>query len=216
MFKCDCGYQKMKKYNNEDYLFEIYKFSKNVFNNKIYFDETKTDFVEKDDKSFVYEILEDEKTVARINRINNKYTIADEGVLSSHLNVKSLLINVDEIKWNLLDESNVKMLFIEKNLKKIEGINLNHSYLLKYIEVSKENEYFSSEDNVLFDNDKTCLLNYPSMKKEDEYYVPSSVKKIVSRAFYRCTNLKTIYLSNKIELEKNAFFDCANLKIVYI
>lgn len=215
LFKCECGYQRMKKYEERDYLFEIYKFSKNVFNNKIPYDNAKLDFVEEDDKCFVYEIIENKKAVAKINRINNKYTIADEGVLSFHLNVKSLLINVDEVKWNLLDESNVKMLFIGENLKRIEGTNLNHSYLLKHIEVSKENEYFSSENNVLFDKDKTCLLNYAGMKTEEEYYIPDMVKIVASRAFYKCENLKTIHVSRKIKFEKNAIFDCPNLKIIY-
>lgn len=216
LFKCECGYQRMKKYDEKDYLFEIYKFSKNVFNNTISFDNAKLYSVENEEKENIYEIIENNNSVVKVDIQDNKYSIADEGILSCHLNVKSLLINVDEIRWNILDEASVKMLFIGSKLKKIDGVNLNHSYLLRYIEVDKENKYFSSENNVLFDKEKTCLLNYASMKKEEEYHILSSVKKVVSRAFYKCENLKTIYVSKKVKFEENAIFDCPNLKIVYI
>lgn len=216
LFICECGYQRIKEYDEKEYLFEIYKFSKNIFNKKILFNDSKLYFVENEAIVSIYEILEDKYSIAKLNRINNKYSIADEGILSCHLNVKSLLINVDEIKWNILDESNVRMLFIGKNLKKIVGENLNHAYNLKYIEVSKDNKYFSSENNVLFNKDKTCLLNYAGMKMEEEYYIPENVKRVCSRAFYDCKNLKTIYAARSVKFDDNAIFYCSDLKIVLI
>lgn len=54
---------------------------------------------------------------------------------------------------------------------------------LKEIIVDKDNKYFSSQDGVLFDKDKTVLIAYPRMKRVNEYIVPESVKIIYDYAF---------------------------------
>ncbi len=54
---------------------------------------------------------------------------------------------------------------------------------LKEIIVEKDNKYFSSQDGVLFNKDKTVLIAYPQMKQVDEYVVPESVKVIYDYAF---------------------------------
>ena len=74
------------------------------------------------------------------------------------------------------------------------------SYLdnLKEISVSKFNNCFSSEDGVLYNKDKTVLIDYPSKKADEEFTVPSSVTEINDYAFVKCYNLKRISVGDNV------------------
>ena len=57
---------------------------------------------------------------------------------------------------------------------------------LTSINVEKNNKYFSSQDGILFNKDKSKLLCYPCGKKEELYIIPDSVINIESDAFRKC------------------------------
>lgn len=119
LFKCECGYERLKDYDQKDYLFEIYKFSKAVFNKKIPWINSNYSIInENENEQIIKESLENKYSVTTISPNTNKYTKTDTGILPFNLNVKSLIINVDEIDEFLLDESNVRMIFIGDRLKK--------------------------------------------------------------------------------------------------
>lgn len=214
-FKCSCGYERLKSYKEEDFLFEIYKYSKNIFNNKIDFENSKLDFDENDNEIIIYEVLGDSYSISKVAVNSSKYVKTDEGILPFNLKVKSLIIDVDEISRRILDESNVQMIFLGKRVKRIDEDNLNLCSKVKYIEVDSKNNYFSSDNNVLFDKGKKVLLNYARFKKEEEYYIPSTVKKVASKAFYLCENLKVIHVSKKTVFEPGAIYSKNPIKIVY-
>lgn len=67
------------------------------------------------------------------------------------------------------------------------------------IEVADENPFFSSEDGVLFNKDKTTLLRYPPKKPDFSYAVPESVAEINAYAFSDCHNLKELSLPEGLE-----------------
>ena len=54
---------------------------------------------------------------------------------------------------------------------------------LTKIEVDSKNTYFSSQDGVLFNYDKTTLVAYPEGKTDKTYTIPKSVTKICGDAF---------------------------------
>lgn len=199
LFKCSCGYQRLKKYDDNDYLFEIYKFTKAIFQRTIEWENSKLDINEDDEKIIIYEVLENDFSISKVELNTSKYIITDQGILPFNLKVKSLIINVDEVDSMLLDESNIRILFIGDKLKKIVNDSFYLCSPVKYIEVDKNNQYFSSNNNVLFNKNQTILLNYARMKKEEEYYVPETVKKIDANAFMHCDYLKRIYVSKKVD-----------------
>lgn len=214
-FKCSCGYERFKNYKETDYLFEIYKFSKNIFNHKIDWRTSELDVTENENEVIIYEDLENEYAVSTVTIETDKYVKTDEGILPFNLKVKSLIIDVDEISKNILDESNVQMLFLGKRVKKIEGNNIKLYSKIKYIEVDSKNEYFSSDNNVLFDKEKKTLLNYARCKGEEEYFIPTTVKKVESKAFYECENLKVIHASKNTKFAADAISSRNEIKIVY-
>lgn len=88
---------------------------------------------------------------------------------------------------------------------------------LKEFEVSEDNPYFSSEDGVLFNKDKTVLIQYPQAKEETSYIIPETVQEITPYAFYGCSNLKNITISSKItKISEYAFCECSKLSQVTI
>ncbi len=57
---------------------------------------------------------------------------------------------------------------------------------------------YSSEDGVLFNKDKSELVAYPAEKSDTSYTVSESVTAIQAQAFYGCTNLTSVSLSDNI------------------
>lgn len=89
---------------------------------------------------------------------------------------------------------------------------------LERITVDENNMYFSSDDHgVLFNKDKTKLIDYPDGNKGTTYEIPDSVTSIGICAFENCTNLESVIISESVtEIGSFAFESCTNLKSIAI
>ena len=111
---------------------------------------------------------------------------------------------------------------------------------LTSITVASENAYYSSDDGVLFNKDKTTLIRYPAGKTADSYTIPdgvtsidihafsncygltsiaipSIVTSIGELAFYKCTGLASVVVyAQSCSLGPRAFYECANLSKIYV
>lgn len=97
------------------------------------------------------------------------------------------------------------------NLETVEGGPFCCTTLTDII-VDENNTKYCTENGILFNKDKTELVQYPSGKPEKTYKVPDSVTKIGDSAFHNCKNLETIeFPKNIIRLEKQAFSNSASL-----
>lgn len=91
------------------------------------------------------------------------------------------------------------------NLEAIEGGPFLCTTLTDII-VDKNNSKYCTENGILFNKNKTELVQYPSGKPEKSYKVPDSVIKIGDSAFMSCENLETVEFStNVVRLEAHAF-----------
>lgn len=63
------------------------------------------------------------------------------------------------------------------------GIGSLHTETLENIIVSEDNTYFTSEDGILYNKEKTILYQYPCAKKTDICVIPEGVRKFVSSSF---------------------------------
>ncbi|MGN1044969.1 MAG: leucine-rich repeat protein, partial [Candidatus Methanomethylophilaceae archaeon] len=63
---------------------------------------------------------------------------------------------------------------------------------LTSIDVSKDSASYSSDDGVLFNADKTRLMQYPIGRAASSYTIPASVESVVLDAFYCCVSLTEI------------------------
>ena len=88
---------------------------------------------------------------------------------------------------------------------------------LKEFNVAKENLFYSSQDGVLFNKNKTELLAFPSSNSNSWYKIPSTVTCIREGAFFCCKSIHVLSIpSSVIRIEKNAFANCKSLKSISI
>lgn len=93
------------------------------------------------------------------------------------------------------------------------------------IYVEPENEYFSSEDGVLFDKEKTILFCYPAGNIRKDYTIPESVKEVAFSYINEKTqsNIKNAYqafieqcYSGGSASVSNVFDNCKNLERITV
>ena len=112
---------------------------------------------------------------------------------------------------------NISKVVIGSNLKTISGtssIDYYNSFRtcsnLKEFVVKQDNRYFSSQDGILYNKDKTKLILAPSACEVNDLYIPNSVKEIGDYSFYGSTNVKgKIYLpEGLISMGSQSFSQC--------
>ncbi|MBR1592731.1 MAG: leucine-rich repeat domain-containing protein [Ruminococcus sp.] len=83
------------------------------------------------------------------------------------------------------------------------------------IEVSEKNPNYSSENGVLFNKDKTELIQYPIGNTETEYHIPDSVINIAENAFFHSKRLTSVTIPDSVtSIGRGAFGGCESLTSV--
>lgn len=74
---------------------------------------------------------------------------------------------------------------------------------------------YTIEDGVLFDKSMKTLIHYSASKKNDYYKVPETVEWIGKHSFYKCSNLKSVHITNNVKfMGNNAFSDCKDITLI--
>ena len=88
---------------------------------------------------------------------------------------------------------------------------------LESINVDLGNTCYCSQAGVLFNTDKTILVQYPAGKLDTEYMIPDGVTVIDKSAFRGCKKLTTITIPDSVEsIGDKAFYGCESLISVTI
>lgn len=116
---------------------------------------------------------------------------------------------------------------IGENIEKIDPWALTNCPVLKSINVSENNKYFTSVDGVLYSKDMTKLIAYPNGRTSlvtdkdgkatggGTIKLPDTVKVIGENAFYMCSNLYSIEFNEGLQkVENKAFLKCTNLSAI--
>ena len=110
--------------------------------------------------------------------------------------------------------SSLESIVFGNNVTSIGEDALYGCYSLTDITVSSANPSYSSEDGVLFNKDKTELIQYPLGKTETAYTIPSGVISIRNAAFSGCA-LESITIPDSVTtIGDSAFSWCASLTSV--
>ncbi|MCD7777541.1 MAG: leucine-rich repeat protein [Clostridiales bacterium] len=113
--------------------------------------------------------------------------------------------------------SSLTEISIPSGVTSIEHRAFGNCEALEGIEVSNNNQYYTSVDNVLFDKDVTTIIVYAAKKTGTTYSIPDSVTTIGEYAFYSSNNLTNITIPSNVEsIGSDAFFVCGNLKSITI
>ncbi len=134
--------------------------------------------------------------------------IGEQGFALSY-DLKELIApGVKEIGKEAFAASGIEDVVLPDRLELLDQSAFTDCEELKSFTISEDNQYFSTQDGVLFNKDKTELLRFPVAKDVDSYTVPESVTRIADRAFYDGQPngvLKTVTLTNVKEIGEYAF-----------
>lgn len=115
------------------------------------------------------------------------------------------------------DCTSLKDVSIPKGVTYVDNFAFASCTSLENINVDKDNNYYSSENGVLFDKDKTKLVTYPIGKNETEYIIPNGVTTIGNSAFEGCTSLTAITIPNGVySIGIASFSGCVSLTDINI
>ncbi|MFA6860262.1 MAG: InlB B-repeat-containing protein [Clostridia bacterium] len=87
---------------------------------------------------------------------------------------------------------------------------------LTNISVSNDNANYLSEDGVLFNKDKTILLQYPAEKQGSSYTIPDGVIIVESVAFYSCKKLTSVIIPSSVTTIDIFSFSHSNITSITI
>ena len=88
---------------------------------------------------------------------------------------------------------------------------------LRSIMVDTGNSRYLSEDGILFDKGKTCLIHYPAQKPDSTYAIPETVEEIAYSAFMGNPYLTDVNLHENLrKIGCNAFSGCSALRQIIV
>ncbi|MBQ2828936.1 MAG: leucine-rich repeat protein [Clostridia bacterium] len=113
---------------------------------------------------------------------------------------------------------NLESVTIPSSVETINPTAFSGCPKLKSITVHKDNKnYCSDENGVLYNKDKTILMQYPCGKEDTCYVIPSGVETVDYGSFIMANNLRYIVLSDNVKhLGHRLVTKSENLKGVYI
>ena len=111
----------------------------------------------------------------------------------------------------------LEYLYIPKNVTYIGAHSFVGCTSLKNIDVDPENEYYESDNGVLFTKGKEYLICYPTNHEGKEYVVPDTVTWIDGFSFYGNPSLTSVILPEGLEhIAGEAFKHCTGLTSIEI
>ena len=113
------------------------------------------------------------------------------------------------------DCEKLKTITIGGGVKSIGTLAFYNCKNLEKINVDESNKAFSFVDGVLFNKDKTTLIQYLEGKTTETYKILKTVKRIGEMAFAYCTNIKSVIIPDSVKtIEQTAFLYCFALSSV--
>lgn len=149
----------------------------------------------------------------------NSIRIIDEGAFCGCHNLKGITIpdGVTDINFCAFQQCfDLSYVSIPKSVNNIDDWAFLECTKLQNIDVNAENEFYCSANGILFNKDKSNLIQYYTGKANEQYTIPNGVTTISSSSFRFCTSLINITIPDSVTtINVAAFYGCDNLTDVY-
>ena len=144
-----------------------------------------------------------------------KHLIEAKDSLSGDYNIKSGTLNVADYAFSKC--KNLTSVTIPYSVTSIGNGSFSAGRSLSKINVSNNNEYYSSFNGSLYNKNQTELVQYAIGKNDTRFTIPDSVTKIGGRAFAKCESLTSITIPDGVTcIGNSAFSGCTNLNNITI
>ena len=133
----------------------------------------------------------------------------------THLTSVTIPGSITSIGWGAFNScTGLTSVTIPGSVTRIEWGAFSACTSLVSIKVDAINaNYYSSVDGILFNDNRTTLLQYPAGKPSSTYTIPSGVTSIGDLAFEGCTRLTSVTIPGSVTtIYDDAFNGCTNLK----
>ncbi|MBQ7005055.1 MAG: leucine-rich repeat domain-containing protein [Clostridia bacterium] len=156
---------------------------------------------------------------AKLTNVNIPYSVECIGV-SAFCGCESLKeidihSNITSIRDGAFGGSGISTITIDKNVEFIGSGAFGDCQSLIAIFADSDNLNFSSVDGVLYNKDKTALIQYPAGNTAKHFEIPEGVTEIKGYAFTGCNNLSDVkFPSTLTTIGDYAFKGCNNLSDV--
>lgn len=124
---------------------------------------------------------------------------------------------VEKIDGGAFYYTAIKEIEIPASVSTIDDSAFSNCGKIQTINVAIDNQNYSSQNDSLYNKDKTKIIRYPSGKEDTEFEVPSTVKEIGNSCFSSCGNLVKIQITSNVEkLATSSFVNQGNLKEINV
>lgn len=112
-----------------------------------------------------------------------------------------------------LNSYSLQTLYIPETVRTIPGGVFKRCSSLNSISVNENNEYYMSNNGILYNKSITELLKVPPKSAVINFNIPNTVTAISKSALSSCASLETVTIPpSVINIEKTVFTDCNSLK----
>lgn len=159
-------------------------------------------------KTLGQNVFEDCKNLSYINTDDSLYFVYEDFKLFD-LKREELIYISPKIETSEIS--------LPDTLSRIRSEALINIPTISEFKLSDKNGYFSVEDGILYDKNKTKIIRYPSQKPAINFNLPTTVKEICPYAFKDAKNFEGIMPIDKIEkIDATSFINTPNLSGFYL